>query len=443
MNFPKDFLWGVAASSYQIEGGGLSEGRGECIWHRFSNTPGKVRNGETGEVACDHLHRYAEDVALMAELGVQAYRLSTSWARVMPTGEGIINEQGVEFYDRLIDELLKYGIQPWVTLYHWDLPQALQDKGGWASPDSPKWFADYTDLMTRSLGDRVKGWITLNEPWCISILSNLIGAHAPGLHDANTAYKVAHYLNLAHGQSMQVIRQNCPGVPAGITLNLTPTIPASDSEADKQAAIAFDGHFNRWFLDPVYKGEYPADMVEMLTGLGALEGIDLSEVKAAKQPMDFLGINYYQRAIMKYDENAPGKFAGVRPENAEFTAMDWEIYPQGLTDLLVRVYRDYAPAAMYVTENGAAFDDPEPVNGVVEDPKRQEFLAGHFKASEDAITQGVPLKGFFVWSFMDNFEWAEGYDKRFGIVYVDYATQKRTPKRSARYFQELISRQAV
>jgi beta-glucosidase len=441
MAFPQDFLWGAATAAYQIEGGGLTEGRGESIWDRFSHTPGKVVNGDTGDVASDHLHRYKEDVALMAELGLQAYRFSIAWPRVIPAGTGAINEQGVEFYDRLVDELLHYNIQPWATLYHWDLPQALQDKGGWTNPDSPKWFADYTDLMTRRLGDRIKGWITHNEPWCISILSNMIGAHAPGLQDPATAYQVAHYLNLSHGAAMRVIRQNCPGVPAGITLNLYPSMPATDSEQDMTAAHIYDGWFNRWFLDPVFKGEYPDDIVELLTPL--LTNIDLGAVKTAAEPMDFLGINFYTRSVIRHNPDSPLGFENVKPEDSDYTAMDWEIYPQGLTDILVRVYRDYAPKALYVTENGSAFPDPLPHNGIVEDPERTAYLEAHVAACETAITLGVPLKGYFAWSLMDNFEWAYGYDKRFGIVYVDYETQERTPKRSARFYQSMIARQAV
>lgn len=436
MAFPKDFLWGSAASSYQIEGGGLTEGRGESIWDRFSHTPGKVTNNENGDVACDHLHLYKDDVKMMADLGLQAYRFSVAWPRVIPAGTGRINEMGLDFYDHLVDELLRYNIQPYATLYHWDLPQALQDKGGWASPESVAWFAEYTDVMTRALGDRVKSWITLNEPWCISILSNLIGHHAPGLQDPPTAYKVAHHLHLAHGASMGVIRQNCPGVPAGITLNLTPTVPSDPNNPDDVAAAHFfDGSFNRWFLDPVFKGTYPADIVEQLGS--TLDGIDLDAVKAAAVPMDFLGINYYNRTVMS--AGGPPNM----PDDAEYTEMGWEVYPQGLNDLLVRVSRDYAPKAIYITENGAAFNDPDPVDGVVDDPRRVEYIRGHLAACENAIIQGVPLKGYFVWSLMDNFEWAFGYDKRFGIVHVDYATQKRTPKNSARFYQEMISREAV
>ncbi len=436
MAIPKDFLWGTATASYQIEGGARTEGRGESIWDRFSHTPGKVKNGDTGDVACDHLHRYPEDVALMADLGVQAYRFSVAWPRVLPQGTGTANEAGIDFYDRLVDELLAKNIQPYATLYHWDLPQVLQDQGGWTNPDSPKWFADYTDLITRALGDRIKGWITLNEPWCVAILGNLMGVHAPGIQDAPTAFRVAHQLHLAHGEAVRVIRRNCPGTPAGITLNLTPGSAYSDSEADQEALRLYDGITNRWFLDPVFKGEYPADMLEPLAPM--LEGIALDEVKSAAEPMDFLGINYYTRTIVQWDDASPVHFSPIRAQNAEFTAMDWEIYPEGLTDLLVRIHREYQPSVIYITENGAAFDDPEPENGAVHDPQRVEYLRQHFKAVGDAIAQDVPVKGYFVWSFMDNFEWAEGYDKRFGIVRVNYDTQERTPKDSALYLKQVI-----
>jgi len=435
MAFPKDFLWGAATASYQIEGGGLSEGRGESIWDRFSHTPGKVIDGDTGDLACDHLHRYKEDVKMMADLGLQAYRFSVAWPRVIPAGTGRINEMGLDFYDRLVDELLRYGIQPFATLYHWDFPQELQDKGGWANPESIQWFADYTDAVTRALGDRVRGWITHNEPWCASILSYLLGVYAPGLNDAPLAYRVAHHLLLSHGAAMGVIRQNCPGTPAGITLNLSPIVPSSESEDDILAAHFWDGTANRWFLDPLFKGTYPADIVAVYDG--ALDGIDLDAIKAAAVPMDFLGINYYTRNVVATDGNPN------IPADAQYTEMGWEVYPQGLTDLLVRVHEDYAPNAIYITENGAAFDDPAPVDGIVEDPKRVDYLKGHFQAADNAIMQGVPLKGYFVWSLMDNFEWTYGYSKRFGIVYVDYKTQVRTPKRSARFYQEMIAREAV
>jgi beta-glucosidase len=443
MTFPLDFLWGAATSSYQIEGGGLSEGRGECIWYRFSHTPGNVKNDDNGDLACDHLHRYRDDVALMAQLGLKAYRFSTAWARVLPNGTGAVNPAGLDFYDRLTDELLRHHLQPFLTLYHWDLPQALQDRGGWENPDSAHWFADYTDVMTRRLGDRVKTWITLNEPWCIAILSNLIGEHAPGKRDPVSAYRVAHHLHLAHGAAMQVIRRNAPGVPAGITLNLTPADPASDSDPDRQAAAYFDGWFNRWFLDPVFKGEYPDDMVELFTPI--LGGLDLDAVKAAAQPMDFLGINYYSRAVVRQnrDPNSPLPFESIRPDGSEYTAMNWEVSPASLTSLLVRVQHDYAPPVMYITENGSAYDDPPPVEGLVDDPPRRAYLEAHLRACHAAIEQGAKLGGYFAWSLLDNFEWAHGYEKRFGIIHVDFATQQRTLKRTAAYYRDVIARNAL
>lgn len=434
MAFPKDFVWGVATSSYQIEG--ISEGRGECIWTRFSRTPGKVLNGDTGDVACDHVHRYREDVALMKELGVPSYRFSTSWPRVLPNGVGATNSAGLEFYDRLVDELLRHGIQPWLTLYHWDLPQALQDQGGWANPDSVQWFVDYAELMARRLGDRVKNWITHNEPWCASFLSNMFGEHAPGLQDPPTAYKVAHHLLLSHGHAVPVIRQHSAGAQVGITLNLSPQIAAGTTQADRELERQADGLGNRWFLDPVFKGVYPADMVK--DAGSALDGIDLEAVKIANVPTDFLGINYYMRYMFAADPSVPGVRHDAFPPNAEFTQMGWEVYPQGMADMLIRVTREYGPKAIYITENGAAYPDPEPVNGIVEDPQRVSFYRGYLSAAESAIAQGAPLKGYFAWSLLDNFEWAWGYDRRFGIVHVDFKTQKRSLKRSALYLRDVM-----
>ncbi len=439
MPFPKDFLWGTATASYQIEGAAREDGRGECIWTRFSHTPGKVECGDTGDVACDHYHRYTDDVALMRELNVPAYRFSISWPRVLPQGTIEINEQGLDFYDRLVDELLKAGIQPWVTLYHWDLPQALEDKGGWTNPDMVKWFADYTAVATRVLGDRVKHWITLNEPWCSAMLGYLFGVHAPGIKDQVAAYRAAHHLLLAHGAAMPIIRQHSSNAQAGITLNLAPHIPATDHPEDVHLARYGDGFQNRWFLDPVFKGEYPADMVKVLTARGALDGLDLSAIEGAAVPMDFLGINYYMRWVLAHVPGQPEEARNAFPPEAEFTDMEWEINGPAMADMLVRVHEEYGPKAIYITENGAAFPEPDTAtNGVVEDPRRVAFYKQYFAAAEDAIQRGAPLKGYFVWSFMDNFEWAYGYTKRFGIVHVDYQTQKRTPKRSALYLRDVI-----
>lgn len=434
MAFPSDFVWGVATSSYQIEG--MGEGRGECIWTRFSKTPGKVLNGDTGDTACDHVHRYREDIALMKELGVPAYRFSTSWPRVLPQGVGVANPNGLEFYDRLVDELLRQGIQPWLTLYHWDLPQVLQDKGGWANPDSVQWFVEYTELMARRLGDRVKNWITHNEPWCAAFLSNLFGEHAPGLRDAPTAYKVAHHLLLSHGEAVPVIRQHSADARVGITLNLVPQTTTGTTEADREMERLADGLSNRWFLDAVFKGCYPADMVKAAGD--ALQGIDLDSVKIAAVPTDFMGINYYMRNVFEADTSASGGRRDSFPADAEYTHMGWEVYPQGMTDMLLRVTREYGPKALYITENGAAYPDPETANGIVEDPKRVAYYKGYLAAAEAAIAQGAALKGYFAWSFLDNFEWAWGYQRRFGIVHVDFKTQKRTLKRSALYLRDVM-----
>lgn len=439
MVFPKDFLWGAATASYQIEGGGLTDGRGECIWHRFSHTPGNVVNGDTGDVACDHYHRYREDVALMKELGLKAYRFSTSWPRVLPNGIGQINRAGIDFYSRLVDELLEADIRPFITLYHWDLPQALQDKGGWENPDSVKWFGDYAGIMANALGDRITDWTTLNEPFVISFVGNFFGTHAPGKQDIKAAYLVAHHLMLAHGAAVPVIRQAVPNARVGITIDLGYFESPTDNEADVQAAYREDGFKNRWFLDAALKGRYPADIVALLGDI--LEDIDLAAVKSAAVPVDFLGINYYRRHLFVAGSDGLFSSKDVEPDGSEFTAMGWEIYPDGLRKLLVRVAEEYKPPVIYVTENGAAFDDPPPAQGVVNDPRRAAYLRDHFAAASQAIEQGVPLKGYFVWSLLDNFEWAEGYNKRFGIIYVDYATQKRTFKSSARYYQQLISEQ--
>ncbi len=438
MNFPENFLWGAATSSYQIEGAALEHGRGECIWTRFANTPGKVHNGDSGAVACDHYHRYPEDVALMKSLNLQAYRFSTSWPRVLPAGTGATNPAGLDFYDRLVDELIEANIIPFVTLYHWDLPQALQDRGGWGNPDSVAWFAEYTDLLTNRLGDRVKHWITLNEPWVIAFLGNWMGLHAPGIRDIKTSYRVAHHLMLAHGESMRVIRKNVPESIAGITLDFNPAFPATDSPEDKQAAIYADGQKNRWFTDAVLKGTYPEDMVNVLGDI--LEGLDLGAVQSAKEPMDFLGVNYYTRTVVAYNEHAPYKVQAISRADFPRTDIGWEIVPDVFRDFLIRLNNDYSPPPLYITENGSAYYDPEPVNGVVQDPKRTEYLKNHLQAISDAINSGVPVHGYFVWSLLDNFEWAYGYDMRFGVVHVDFDTLKRTPKQSALFYRDLIQK---
>jgi beta-glucosidase len=436
MSFPQDFVWGAATSSYQIEGMTPSNGRGECIWTRFSHTEGKIKGGGTGDVACDHYHRYRDDVALLRSLDLNAYRFSISWARVLPTGTGTVNSAGLDFYDRLVDALLEVGIAPNVTLYHWDLPQALEDRGGWTNHDIAGWFADYTAIVAQRLGDRVRRWTTLNEPWCTAMFGYLYGIHAPGHCDPQMAYRAAHHTLLAHAAAVPVVRQYSPKSEVGISLNLVPQDPATDHPEDVRLARRADQGSNGWFLDPVFRGEYPAELLAELTNKGVMEGIDVSEIKNSSQPLDFLGINYYMRWVHEHIPDQPDATRNRFPANAEFTDMEWEVYPQGLHDTLMRVHRECAPVAIYVTECGAAYPEPEQARGeVLEDPQRVSFLKRYLEAAEAALHKGVPLKGWFTWSLLDNFEWAEGYTKRFGIVHIDFATQKRTLKRSAHYLR--------
>lgn len=441
MTFPSNFVWGTATSSYQIEGGGLDDGKGECIWHRFSHTDGKIWNNDTGDIACDHIHRYPEDIQLMKTLGIDAYRLSVAWARVLPAGMGAVNEQGMDFYDSLIDALLRENITPHVTLYHWDLPQALQDKGGWENPDSVKWFADYVDLMTRNLGDRVKNWITHNEPYVVSMLGNELGYHAPGKQDPVAAYTVAHHVMMSHGVAVPIIRQNSPGAEVGITLDQTYSAPMTDSHEDRMAARRFDAYHNDWFLEPTFRGTYPADLVKYLEPKGVFANIDLGDIETACVPIDFLGINYYTRNMIFHQEGGTLDIGFGQNENGQFTGMSWEVYPDGLLHTLVYLHNAYFPPKIYITENGCAYDDPEPADGIVDDPKRAEYYQSHLDAVSQAIDMGVPVQGYFAWSFMDNFEWAYGYEKRFGLFYVDFETQERTPKASAHYYRDRIARE--
>jgi beta-glucosidase len=434
MAYPKDFVWGVATSSYQIEGAALEDGRGECIWTRFSHTPGKVKNDHHGDTANDHYHLYKEDVALIKSIGMGAYRFSISWPRVIALGTGAVNPLGLDFYDRLVDEQLKHGLTPYATLYHWDLPQALQDRGGWEHPDSPKWFADYAEVVAKKLGDRVKHWITHNEPWCTAFLGNLFGVHAPGKSDPNAAFKVAHHLLISHGMAIPIVRHYSPGSQAGITLNLTKTEPATFDPADKRLADRSNHLQNYFFLHPLYHGRYHPDTLEWFKE--HMDGLDVTAVKGAATPTDFLGINYYMRWVVKHDPQNPERTINAFAPNAELTDMGWEVYPEGLSEMLEWVHKEYAPPAIFITENGCAYPEPSTVvTEVLNDPKRVAFFKGYLAAAEKALHRGVPLKGYFAWSLMDNFEWAEGYWKRFGIVHVDFETQKRTLKQSALYLK--------
>jgi beta-glucosidase len=432
--FPSDFAWGVATASYQIEGATTEDGRSESIWDRFAATPGKVRNGESGAIACDHYHRYRDDIALMRELGVRAYRFSVAWPRILPNGTGEVNEKGLDFYDRLVDELLDSNIEPFVTLYHWDLPQVLEDAGGWPERSLVDAFTEYTEVVARRLGDRVKNWITHNEPWVAAWIGYGWGQHAPGRTSPKDALATAHHLLLSHGRAVDILRSIVPDAEVGITLNLAPIFPQSDSEEDRAAAAAVDGHNNRWFLDPVFRGSYPDDMLETFANI--LPDIRDGDLEQISVPIDFLGINNYSRTVVS--AGAEGQPATIRPQGSTYTQMDWEVYPQGLRDLLVRLHRDYAPKRLYVTENGAAFTDIRDHQGQVHDPERQQYIESHLQAEAEAIAEGVPLAGHFVWSLLDNFEWQHGYSMRFGIVYVDYPTLERVPKGSFYWYRDYI-----
>jgi beta-glucosidase len=442
IQLPPHFLYGVATSSYQIEGAWNEDGKGESIWDRFSHTPGKIIDSTTGDVACDHYHRWADDIALMKSINVQAYRFSTSWPRILPGGRGTINSAGLDFYSKLVDGLLEAGIQPFVTLYHWDMPQALQDEGGWTVRSTAEAFVEYADALSAKLGDRVKHWITHNEPWCASFLSYQHGEHAPGWRDGRAAILAAHHLLLSHGWAVPVLRQNSPGAQVGITLNLTAAEPASASPADYHAMRQFDGHFNRWFLDPLYGRHYPADMQADYTAAGIMpENMILpGDFSAISVPTDFLGVNYYTRSVHRADipeeENLPQtNFLAPR---AEWTEMDWEVHPEGLYKLLCRLHFDYQPPKLYITENGASYSDGPNANGQIDDQRRISFVQEHLAQAQRAVEMGIPLAGYFYWSLMDNFEWARGYRQRFGLIWVDYATQARTLKASAYWYRDLI-----
>jgi beta-glucosidase len=445
--FPEGFLWGAATSAYQIEGAVREDGRGESIWDRFCRTPGKVAGGATGDVACDHYHRWAEDVALMKHLGLKAYRFSIAWPRILPEGRGAVNAKGLDFYSRLVDALLDAGIVPFATLYHWDLPQRLQDEGGWPARTTAERFLDYAEAVARRLGDRVRHWITHNEPWCAGLLSHQIGLHAPGWQDWPAALRASHHLLLSHGWALAALRRDSPGCQAGITLNLTPVEPASQSPADLDAARHHDGYANRWFLDPLHGRSYPADMLADYSGQGRLPRdweslVRPGDLEVIATRCDFLGVNYYNRTVARSEsvaenENLP-RAVFLAPE-AEWTEMGWEVHPPGLYRTLCRVHFEYGPERVYVTENGASWSDAPGPDGRVRDERRLCFLREHFRAGLAAVRAGVPLEGFFVWSLLDNFEWERGYTQRFGVVFVDYASQRRTPKDSALWYRGVIA----
>ncbi|MEH0829371.1 MULTISPECIES: GH1 family beta-glucosidase [unclassified Micromonospora] len=434
---PPDFRWGVATSAYQIEGAVRVDGRAPSIWDTFCEVPGAVDNGDTGAVACDHYHRWPQDVALMRQLGVGAYRFSVAWPRVRPDGVGRVNPAGLDFYDRLVDALLADGIRPVATLYHWDLPQALQDRGGWPERSTAEAFADYAAVVAARLGDRVTDWCTVNEPLCVAWIGHLEGLMAPGERNLGRAVRTAHHLLLGHGLATRAVRAHAAR-PASIgpVLNLSPCEPASDRPADVAAARRMDGHVNRWWLDPLHGRGYPADMLATYELEPPVRGDDLAVIAT---PTDFLGVNYYFRQVVADDPDGPAPYARQVPvPGATQTAMGWEAYPAGLERLLVAVTDEYAPARIMVTESGAAWPDRVGPDGTVEDRERTAYLEGHLAACAAARERGVPIDGYFAWSLLDNFEWAYGYDKRFGLVHVDYATQQRTVKASGLRYAELI-----
>ncbi len=435
-DFPADFRWGAATSSYQIEGAVREDGRGESIWDRFTAAPRTVEDDSTGAVACDHYHRYAEDVELMRWLGLNAYRFSIAWPRVLPQGKGEVNPAGLDFYERLVDALLEAGITPFATLYHWDLPQALQEKGGWSNRDTAYAFVEYADATLRRLGDRVAHWITHNEPWVAAFLGHYFGLHAPGWRDLNATLQVTHHMLLSHGLAVPLIHEAAGQV--GIAPNLVPGHAASEDPADIAAARRHDGYTNRWFLDPLAGRGYPQDMWEYYGAV--VPRIEPGDMETIAAPIDFLGINYYNRRVAA--DNSQGKPPQVRTvEDAQRPrTLDREIYPRGLYEVLMRLQREYDFPAFYVTENGAAV--PETIeNETVRDPLRRQFLQDHLAQAAKSISEGAPLRGYFVWSLLDNFEWALGYTLRYGIMRVDYSTLARTPKDSAHWYRSFIAAQ--
>lgn len=437
-NFPSDFLWGAATSAYQIEGATDQGGRGTSIWDTFSATPGKVRGGDSGAIACDFYNRYREDVALMRELGLDAFRFSIAWPRILPEGRGAVNAAGLDFYDRLVDELLAAGIQPSPTLYHWDLPQALEDAGGWPERATAEAFAEYSGIVAQRLGDRVREWTTHNEPYCASWLGYIDGVHAPGRTDLAAGIAAAHHVLLSHGLAVEALRRESPGAQVGIVIDSWPQHPATADERDVAAAREADGFRNRLYFDPVLLGTYPEDVLELLGP--AAPPVRDGDLATISMPIDYLGVNNYSRQVVR--AGADGRPVTV-PPNGPVTAMGWEVYPESLHEVLTRLHREYAAPPMYVTENGAAFDDVVSADGAVHDQQRIDYLSEHFAQAKRAITDGVDLRGYFVWSLMDNFEWAWGYERRFGLIHIDYETQARTVKDSGHWYASRISAHVV
>jgi len=452
LNFPENFLWGTATAAYQVEGAVNEDGRGASIWDTFSHTPGKVRHGDTGDIACDQYHRLEEDLDLMSELGLKAYRFSVAWPRIQPDGSGPANQKGLDYYRRLVDGLRQRSIEPMLTLYHWDLPQALEDRGGWTSRETSERFAEYASVVYEALSGDVGFWITLNEPWVSAWLGYGIGIHAPGTRETGAALSATHHLLLGHGLALDSMRAGGDN-QLGITLNLSPVRPATDDPADAEAARRVDGNANRLYLDPLFRGSYPEDVRELHGPDSDFSFVRDGDLEKISAPVDFLGINYYMRHTVVDPQRQAGlpdamrfenlNAATVVPEGVETTAMGWPVEADGLTEILVRLHEEYTQIPLYVTENGRAVDDYIDPEGGVDDEERVSYLDAHFRAARDAMERGVDLRGYMVWSFLDNFEWAEGYSKRFGLVFVEYGSQRRVPKSSARWYSEVIRRNGL
>jgi beta-glucosidase len=450
--FPDGFVWGAATAAYQVEGSVTADGRGPSIWDTFAHTPGRVRDGDTGDVAADQYRRYREDVALMAELGLPAYRFSVSWPRVLPGGTGPVNGPGLDHYERLVDELLEHGIMPALTLYHWDLPQELEDAGGWGERDTAARFAEYAGVLAERLGDRVPLWITLNEPWCSAFLGYASGEHAPGRTDPGLSLRAAHHLLLGHGLGVQALRAALPG-DARVTITLNPfaVSPAADTPEALEAVRRIDGLANRLWLDPLLRGRYPADVQQDTAAFTDWSFVLPDDEKIIATPLDLLGVNYYAPSVVD-GGGRPAAGPSAWPGCADVrwvrvpgphTAMGWRIDPSGLTALLHRLRDDYAGIPVMITENGAAFDDEPNAGGRVHDPRRISYLRDHLTVLHEAIESGIDVRGYFLWTLLDNFEWAHGYSKRFGIIHVDYPTQRRVLKDSAHWYREVIRANGV
>ena len=434
--FPADFVWGAATSAFQIEGSPLADGAGPSNWQAFCHQPGRIVNDDHGEIACDHYHRYADDVGLMQQLGIGAYRFSLNWARILPNGRGPLNASGIDFYKRLLDTLENAGIQSFATLHHWDYPLALDEKGGWQNRDSSAWFADYAAVLFRQLGDRITSWATFNEPWVIVHEGFVAGTHPPGLQNLLAARSATHNILRGHGMAVQAFRAESKG-DIGIVVNLEPKYPASDQATDQEATKRADAWMNRQFLDPIFLGSYP-DELEGIWGVPS-NTFDPMDLRLIQTPIDFVGINYYSRSVVRNAPRVPHFLAErVEQTSAPATDMGWEIYPEGLSDCLSWVTERYGEIPLYITENGAAFDDGPDEEGRIHDTRRVDYFRSHLLAAHRALQNGVPLRGYFAWSLLDNFEWAFGYAKRFGLIHVDFETQARTLKNSAHFYREVI-----